>query len=58
MSKILKCSDVGQNCDFVARGADENEVLGHAAEHAHTAHGMETIPPEAMPTIKAAIRDE
>ena len=34
MGKMLRCKDVGVDCDFVARGKTEEEVLKKAAEHA------------------------
>lgn len=58
MAKVVKCRDVGVDCDFEARGQTEQEVLRNAAEHARTAHGMEQIPPELAVKVKAAIRDE
>jgi predicted small metal-binding protein len=58
MSKILKCSDVNPGCNHEIRGDSEHDVLRKAAEHAKTAHQMETIPPEVLSKVKGAIRDE
>lgn len=58
MSKVLKCRDVGVDCDFVARGATEEEVLQKAKEHAGQAHGFTDIPPELVDKVKGAIHDE
>jgi len=58
MAKILKCSDVGMDCDFVVRGETSEEVMKNAAEHARTAHGIEQIPPELAQKAQAAIKDE
>ena len=58
MAKELKCSDVGmKNCNFVAQGKDEKEVMTKAAEHAKSAHGMTTIPPDVEKRARAAIRE-
>lgn len=56
--KALHCGDLMSGCDFVARGATEDEVMQKAAEHAKTAHGMQDIPPDMAPKVRAAIRDE
>jgi predicted small metal-binding protein len=56
--KALHCGDLMAGCDYVARGATEEEVLTQAAEHAKTAHGMSEITPELAQKVKAAIRDE
>ena len=58
MAKILKCSDVGMDCDFVVRGETSEEVMKKAAEHARTAHGIEQIPPELAQTAQATVKDE
>ncbi len=58
MAKTINCRDVGVDCDFVARGETEEELLRQCAEHARTAHGMNEIPPEIASKVRAAIRDE
>lgn len=58
MSKVLACREVGMDCDFVARGNSEEEIMAKAAQHARQDHGFESIPPEVAEKVKAAIRDE
>lgn len=58
MGKAMKCRDAGVDCDFVAHGATEEDVLKQCAEHAKKDHGMTEIPPELLAKVKAAIRDE
>ena len=58
MAKVLKCKDVGPDCDFVARGATEEEVLKLAAEHAGPAHGMTEMSDDVVAKVRAAIHDE
>ena len=58
MAKTVNCRDVGVDCDFVARGETEQEVLQQCAEHARTAHRMSEIPAELATKVRAAIRDE
>jgi predicted small metal-binding protein len=58
MTRRMSCSDVGPECDFVARGETDDEVMGQVAEHARSVHGMEEVPPELAEKAKAAIRDE
>ena len=36
MAKIVRCREVGVDCDFEARGATEQEVLEKCAEHGRT----------------------
>jgi predicted small metal-binding protein len=58
MAKKMSCKDVGPDCDFVAHGETEEEVMGQVAEHARSAHGMQEVPPELAEKARAAIRDE
>jgi predicted small metal-binding protein len=58
MARKMSCRDVGPDCDFVARGESDDEVMGQVAEHARAAHGMEEVPPELAAKAKAAITDE
>ena len=57
MAKILRCQDVGMECDFVAQAETEEEILQHAAAHARTVHNMQEIPAEVLTAVRAAIRD-
>ena len=56
--KALHCGDLMKGCDFVARGATEDEVMKQAAENAKSAHGMHHINPELAVQVRQAIRDE
>ena len=58
MAKVLRCRDVGMDCDFEARAETEEEILKKAAEHAGAVHNMEEIPDEVHAKVRAAIRDE
>src|SRR3954467_7307609 len=58
MSKIVRCREVGVDCDFEARGETEQEVLQKCAEHAKSAHGMDQIPTDLAVKVRASIHDE
>ncbi len=58
MPKVLHCNDVVGNCDFVARGETEQDILQQAGEHARTAHEVKEVTPEMADKVKSAIRDE
>lgn len=58
MSKVLSCREVGMDCDFEARGENEQEIMSKAAEHAKKDHGIESIPAELAAKVRSAIRDE
>jgi predicted small metal-binding protein len=58
MAKTMSCRDVGSDCDFVARGETEEELMGQVAAHAREQHGIDEVPPEMAEKVRAAIRDE
>ncbi len=55
--KVLKCRDVGFDCDLEIRAASEEEVLRQAAEHAKNVHGTE-VTPEVADKVKSLIQEE
>lgn len=50
----MKCKDVGFNCDFVAKGNSEQEIMQQAAVHAEKDHGMK--PQDITEDLKNKIR--
>jgi predicted small metal-binding protein len=57
MAKELRCKDAGMDCDFVARGQTEEEVMKAAAEHGKQKHGMTQITPDLQKKMKSIIHD-
>ena len=53
----ISCRDIGVDCDFVATGKTDEEVMRACAEHGKMAHDMENLPPELREKVKAGIRD-
>ena len=58
MAKVLKCGDVVPGCKAEIKGESEHDVLRKAAEHAKTAHHMDSIPPDVLSKVKGAIHDQ
>jgi predicted small metal-binding protein len=58
MAKILRCRDVGLDCEGEIRAETEEEMLRQAAAHAQTAHNRKAMPPEVVEKVRAAIRNE
>jgi predicted small metal-binding protein len=55
--KDFHCRDAGLNCDFVARGQNEKEILDQAGRHAEQAHHMK-VTPEMADQVRKLIHDE
>jgi len=58
MAKVLRCRDVGFDCDGVIRAETEEEILKKAAEHAQAVHNLTEISEEVVEKVRTAIRDE
>ena len=56
MKKILKCRDVGVDCNFEASGKTEQEVLKKAAEHARKDHGIKRVTKDYLDSWRKHIR--
>jgi predicted small metal-binding protein len=57
MTKVLRCGDMIDGCDYVALAESEDELMQKAAQHAREAHGI-TVSPEVVQQVKSKIRDE
>ena len=44
MAIILRCRNVGPDCDADMRGDTEDEILEQAVAHAQADHGLEVTP--------------
>lgn len=58
VAKVMECRSVGLDCDFVAHGETEAQVMEKVAQHAKKDHGMHEIPEEVATKVRAAIRNE
>jgi predicted small metal-binding protein len=58
MTKVLRCKEVGVDCDFEAKGNSVEDIMRQAQKHAKEKHGMDTIPPELLEKVQKAIHDE
>ena len=57
MSKELHCSDLGvKDCNYVARGKTDQEVIKQASNHAAKRHGLTTMDADLQKKVVAAIR--
>jgi predicted small metal-binding protein len=51
------CSDAGMNCDYVARGATDGEVLDDAFRHGRDVHGLSRSD-ELESRVRGLIRED
>lgn len=58
MAKTLHCRDVGPDCDFVARGESEDDIMRQVVEHARSVHGIDPVPADLAQKARSVIRDD
>jgi predicted small metal-binding protein len=57
MTKVLKCREVGLDCNFVARADTDEELMKQIAEHATTTHGVKDMPEDVVARVRSVICD-
>ncbi|MEX2502615.1 MAG: DUF1059 domain-containing protein [Trueperaceae bacterium] len=54
MTKLLRCRDVGFDCDAEVRAESQEDLLAQVAQHAHEVHGIEEVDDEMVARVLAA----
>ncbi|MCB0047365.1 MAG: DUF1059 domain-containing protein [Caldilineaceae bacterium] len=55
MTKVVRCRDVGFDCEGVVRAETEEEVLIQVAAHAKEVHGVEEVTPEIVEKVRSVM---
>ncbi len=55
--KQLSCRDFGVDCDFIARGDSEEEVIKKASDHGCRVHNKCESSPEMEKKMRSLIRN-
>jgi predicted small metal-binding protein len=55
--KVLRCREMGFDCNEEIRAESEEELLRKAAEHATSQHGLQ-LTPDMVTQVKSHIHDE
>jgi predicted small metal-binding protein len=58
MTKVVRCRDVGFDCNGVIKAKNEEEALKLAGEHAMKVHGLKEITPDVVKKVKSVMREE
>ena len=57
MEKLLRCSDLGFNCEFEACEGNTEDVFKTAIDHARAVHGLKDFSEKDRAQANAAIQD-
>ena len=58
MTKVVKCRDVGFDCDGVIKADTEAEALKMVAEHAKSVHNMAEVNQEVVDKVLSVMEEE
>ncbi len=58
MAKVLRCRDLGLDCDEEVRGDSVDDILQKAYAHAMEKHQGLQVTSELVEQAKAAVKDE
>jgi predicted small metal-binding protein len=58
MAKVVRCRDVGFDCDGLVKAETEEEALKQVAAHAKAVHNLDTVSAEVVEKVKKVMRDE
>ncbi len=58
MAKLLRCRDVGFDCDAEVRAETEDDLLRMVAEHAREVHGLEEVDDAVVEKVLASIQSD
>jgi predicted small metal-binding protein len=58
MTKVVRCRDVGFECEGVIRAETEEEALKLVAEHARAVHDMQEVTPDVVEKVRAVMQEE
>lgn len=53
----IACREIGVDCDFVAKGNTDEEVMQECRKHGKEAHGMEALPPDLELKVRKNISE-
>jgi predicted small metal-binding protein len=57
MKKLLRCRDLGPDCNFEACGETAEEALKIVVDHARAIHGLKDIPEKDLKLVREDIQD-
>lgn len=58
MAKLLRCRDVGFDCDAEVRADNEEDLLRMVAKHAREVHGLEDVDDAVVQKVLASVKED
>jgi predicted small metal-binding protein len=58
VAKVVRCRDVGFDCDGLVQAETEEEALKQVAAHAKAVHNVETVSEEVVKKVRQVMHDK
>lgn len=58
MTLVVRCREIGFDCEGVVKAETEEQLLSIVAEHAQTVHNIKEITPALVAKVKSVVRQE
>lgn len=58
MKKIIRCRDIGYDCDGVLHAYDEEELLSKVTAHAREMHDLRWVTRDVVEKLRYVMREE
>ena len=58
MKKVIRCRDVGYDCDGILHAYNEEELLGKVAAHAREKHDLRWVTPDVIEKLRFVMQEE
>jgi predicted small metal-binding protein len=55
--KRIRCRDLGYDCNYVASGEIDEQVMLQAYDHLETTHGVEEVDPVLRAKVESAVEE-
>ena len=57
MKKVIRCRDIGYDCDGILHAYNEEELLSKVAAHALEQHGLRRVTPDVIEKLRFVMQD-
>ena len=58
MTLVLRCRDIGFDCDGIIKAEDEEELMTQVTAHAGEVHDITEVTPELVEKVRSAVTKE
>ena len=58
MTLVVRCREIGFDCDGVIKAEDEDDLMKQVAAHADEVHNVTEVTPELVEKVRSVVHEE